>query len=130
MCLFLLPSLALSLLLTFFLSVYVLKFAQDQDSKDKINDYKAHFSKLEQRALNAEQRAKAQYQTALYEAEERTKQAHQEIHKALQIELESKDLVRQAQESVQASKVQAQRAEKKKRNAMGAAERIKRKTQL
>ena len=125
--LFLFPCLLFSLLLTFFLSLYVLKFAQDQDHKEKLNDYKAHFSKLERRAIEAEQRAKAEYQTALSQAEQTTTQAYLNMQEAMALETKSKEVIIQAQESIQAAQLQAQRATKKKHNAMGAAERIKRK---
>lgn len=124
--LFLLPSLLLSALIALLLSAYVLRYAQDQDNKEKINDYKAHFSVLELRAQEAEARARAEYKTALNEAERTTARAYEEMQKAMQIETKSKKIIQQASEAVQAAKIEAQRSEKKKRNAMGAAQRIKR----
>lgn len=125
--LFLFPSLLISALIAFLLSTYLLAFVRDKDHENRLNDYKAHFSILEKRALEAEKRAKAEYQTALDQAEQTTTQAYLDMQQALQLEAKSQEIIRQAQESIQVAQLQTQRAEKRKRNAMGAAERIKRK---
>jgi CRISPR/Cas system CMR-associated protein Cmr5 small subunit len=92
----------------------------------RINGLEERLYKANERAENAESKARSLYQSAITEAEERTQQALAEIEKGRSMQAKAIEHAKQSMKEVEKVTQEARRATKKKNNAMAAAERIKR----
>jgi hypothetical protein len=134
---FILPGAVFSFVLLFFLSGWAYSRGEEVDHARALALQKSEFDRLEQnlharltaaerRAESAEQEATNRYKASKAEADRRSEQALEEIKKGRSLQMAASERVKAASEEVKYASQEVRRAEKKKSNAMGAAERIKR----
>lgn len=123
---FLVPGVVLACVLLLPLVGWLYQQAEQADHREALSRLENALAGARERADTAEQVARGQYQQALATLEKREALAVAEVKKGREMQQKAMEYAKESQKVAEKATQSAVRATKKKNNAMGAAERIKR----
>ena len=124
------PGIIVGLITSLLLTTRAYLKAESLDHQSEIENLKGIAEAAKKRANDAEYRADERVKNAIQEAENRRIKADQEIERSNSIRIEAATLMERARNEIRHYQIENQRLEKKKNNAMHAAERIKKKNSI